>query len=231
MSGKQQAWIENWMTLHAVTLLSLSLLSLWISDRLPLLIGSIFSFAYFFLLHRRVRKSWRFVTEPANLVSGLRLLAVLFILWTFASLPKLTIAIIATLVLMADGLDGFLARKYQTVSDFGAYLDMETDALFVLSLCFILNQMALFGLWVLLIGLLRYGYFLSIRFFKPPEQKERRVFRARLIAVILMGSLIACFVLSPTLHQPLLVLASGLVIYSFADGFWAIWKGVKNPVS
>ena len=208
------------MRAHAMLMLVGMMIALLIDNHFFLAACVSYSFANFYLQYYYIKKSIHFIFEAANLVSTARWIAMFFVLAYYPLMTNLEIGVVSIWVLLADGLDGYLARKYKTESDFGAYLDMETDAFFVLTLTFIMYQLAMFGWWVLLIGLLRYGYFLVIIYIKPAEQKERRVFRARLIAVILMGSLIGCFVLSSAIYQPLFVVASVLVVYSFGDGFW-----------
>ncbi|GEN28375.1 hypothetical protein HVA01_20210 [Halovibrio variabilis] len=73
--------------------------------------------------------------------------------------------LIAVLALLLDGVDGWVARRTQSHSVFGARFDMELDALLIMLLCIglLLESMAP---WVLLIGGMRYlfviaGYRLS----------------------------------------------------------------------
>ncbi len=72
-----------------------------------------------------------------------------------AGLPAL-VAVAAVIVAVLDGVDGWLARRRQIASDFGARFDMETDALFILVLAVLAWQFERAGAWVLLSGLLRY---------------------------------------------------------------------------
>jgi phosphatidylglycerophosphate synthase len=63
-------------------------------------------------------------------------------------------AIVATL----DGVDGWLARRTRMASAFGARIDMETDALFILVLSVLMWKHGKAGAWVLAGGLLRYVF-------------------------------------------------------------------------
>jgi phosphatidylglycerophosphate synthase len=65
---------------------------------------------------------------------------------------------LAVAVLGLDGLDGWLARRRETVSAFGARFDMEIDALFILVLCATAILAGKVGPWVLAIGLMRYAF-------------------------------------------------------------------------
>lgn len=70
------------------------------------------------------------------------------------------------LVLMLDGVDGWLARKLGLATSFGARFDMEIDALLLLILAPLVWQAERAGAWVLLIGFMRYG-FVSASWFCP----------------------------------------------------------------
>jgi phosphatidylglycerophosphate synthase len=210
------------MTVHAILLLASTFYFLFTYQIEIIGISTILTFCFFYLRKYFKDKKTDFLFEKANLVTGFRLflsVALLFIPFTFFQ-----ITIIAFLVLVLDGLDGFLARKYKTESVFGEYLDMETDAVFVLVLSCLLYQNGVFGPWILSLGLLRYLYFLALLFFKPSQQKEARVFRARLIAVILMSSLIAAFALPLSIAKPAIVISALLVFYSFGMSFWNVLK-------
>ena len=60
--------------------------------------------------------------------------------------------------LALDGVDGFLARRLQLASAFGARFDMEIDALLLLILSLLVWQSGQADAWVLMIGLMRYGF-------------------------------------------------------------------------
>ena len=213
-------WTEQWMSFHALLLFPATLLLFYTANLVFLAIPASLGFGLLFIWYALREKSLHFVFQPANLVTTFRLASLLYLSFAFSTLAPLTIGLIALGVLMLDGLDGFLARRFKTASDFGKYLDMETDAFYVLSLGAILYQMDYLGAWILIPGLLRYGYFLILKMAKPPEQKELRVTKAQVIGVILMFTLAACFILPSQIHQPAIVMATLLVFYSFGDGFW-----------
>ncbi|WP_328612631.1 CDP-alcohol phosphatidyltransferase family protein [Amycolatopsis sp. NBC_00355] len=65
------------------------------------------------------------------------------------------VALIAV-ALALDGVDGQVARRTGTSSEFGARFDMEVDAFLILLLCVQVSEKL--GLWVLAIGLMRYAF-------------------------------------------------------------------------
>ncbi|MDT8878787.1 CDP-alcohol phosphatidyltransferase family protein [Halomonas saccharevitans] len=71
------------------------------------------------------------------------------------------LAILALLALLLDGVDGWVARRTSTQSDFGARFDMELDAFFILVLCLALLLLDKAGPWVLAIGAMRYAFVIA----------------------------------------------------------------------
>ena len=215
-------WIERWMTVHAVVLLT-SLVVLLIFKNISFLaISAAISFVALFVFNGKRLGGFSFLFESANLVTSLRLCTLLGTVFCFSELSDLWIGSIAFVVLILDGLDGYLARRFKTTSEFGAYLDMETDAFFVFTLSCILYHQEKIGWWILGIGCLRYSYVVVLLFFKPKEQKEARDYFAQVIAVILMGSLVSVFLLPEVIYLPALLIAGGLVCFSFGKSFFGV---------
>jgi phosphatidylglycerophosphate synthase len=65
---------------------------------------------------------------------------------------------LSTAVLVLDGVDGRIARRTGTTSAFGARFDMELDAALLMALSMLVWRSGKVGAWVLLIGLMRYGF-------------------------------------------------------------------------
>jgi phosphatidylglycerophosphate synthase len=135
-------------------------------------------------------------------------------------LPDLAwlLAALATVALILDGLDGWLARRSGMQSPFGARFDMEVDAFFTLVLAALVWQSDKAGVWVCLSGALRYGFvalgwqwsWLS----RPLPPRRRR----QTVCVIQIAVLVLC--LTPPLTPPfstfLAAGALGLLALSFA---------------
>ena len=66
--------------------------------------------------------------------------------------------LLAVIVELLDGADGWLARRSSLASAFGARFDMEVDALLIMALAVLAWQHGKAGSWVLLSGLLRYAF-------------------------------------------------------------------------
>ena len=93
--------------------------------------------------------------------------------WSLAGLIATALAL--------DALDGWLARRLGLTSAFGARFDMEVDALLLLILALLVWQADRVGVWVLAIGLLRYGFVLAgllvprLRAPLPPSRRRKAV--------------------------------------------------------
>ena len=96
----------------------------------------------------------------ANALTWLRILAAAGLVL----LPHdgFSLAVVAFLVFALDGVDGAVARALGTESPFGAELDKECDAFFVLMVVVLLWQYDIAGLWILIPGAWRYAYSLIV---------------------------------------------------------------------
>lgn len=94
--------------------------------------------------------------RPADLVTTVRLGLAVAVAVLVVAAPQEVAALVAVaaVALVLDGVDGPVARRTGTVSDFGARYDMEVDAFLVLVLS--VHVAATTAWWALLIGLARY---------------------------------------------------------------------------
>lgn len=115
---------------------------------------------------------------------------------------------LALIALLLDGVDGAVARRTGTTSDFGARFDMELDAALALVLAVLVFAYDRAGLWVLLLGLPRYAFLAAghwlpaLRRPLPPSQ------RRRVICVVQIATLAGA--LFPGLSSPWPALACAL---------------------
>jgi phosphatidylglycerophosphate synthase len=128
------------------------------------------------------------------------------------------------MLFMLDGVDGWLARKFGLASEFGEYLDKEADAFLMLVLCLLLYTTGRLGAWVILPGVLRYGFVLFIALARPPAQKERRTTSGRWIYVGMTSALIAAFTPFPWLYRPFAALMTLVLVYSFASAARDVYR-------
>lgn len=117
--------------------------------------------------------------------------------------------ILAALLALAetsDFFDGRIARS-RGASSFGGVWDMECDALYALALSFVGWQLAGVPAFILILGMMRYVYFLIFRFTGDPPNHSRRFKRfAQTTTATLM--IVLVFVFIPVLPA---VVRGGLV--------------------
>lgn len=116
----------------------------------------VYGFVMFFVLLILQRNR---VLRLQNMVTLFRLGAAgVFLCWMTIR-PEFTLYkfFFLTASALTDVIDGMIAR-WKGSTDFGAMLDMEVDAFFILSLSVNGFVFARMGAWILIVGLLRYGY-------------------------------------------------------------------------
>ena len=101
-----------------------------------------------------------------------------------------TVAIAALILLLVDGLDGWIARKTAYCSRFGARFDMEVDAALSLVLAYLAWQNGMFGAWVLLLGLFRPAFVLAGKIWPSLTSPLPESFARKTVCVIQIASLI-----------------------------------------
>ena len=130
---------------------------------------------------------------------------------------------LALLALLLDGVDGFLARRSGLVSRFGARFDVEMDSILALILALLVLQSGKAGLWVLVLGVMRYLFVVAGMALPWLNADLPERFSRKAICVIQIATLIA--LLAPFITPPfawwLAAAASALLVWSFAvDVIW-----------
>lgn len=125
---------------------------------------------------------------------------------------------IAAAALLLDGVDGFVARRTHSESDFGARFDMELDALLILLLCLALLTTAGLGPWVLLIGAMRYAFVLASGAYPWLKTPLFPSWRRKAICVWQVSALLLALTpLTPSGVSALLALSALItLVYSFS---------------
>jgi phosphatidylglycerophosphate synthase len=135
-------------------------------------------------------------------------------------------ALAAFVITLLDGMDGWLSRRTQMISAFGARFDMETDALLIQVLAILAWQYGKAGAWVLTSGLLRYVFVAAGWLWdwmrRPLFASQRR----KVICVVQVVGLILTIV--PIVPPPesafLAAVSLAILCYSFlVDTVW-LWR-------
>ncbi|WP_119165851.1 CDP-alcohol phosphatidyltransferase family protein [Algihabitans albus] len=166
---------------------------------------------------------------PANVVTLLRAVLVCLLagLLGHASPSALgwLLPFLALVVLILDGLDGFLARRRDCASVFGARFDQEVDGLFVLVLASLVWLDGQAGAWVLVSGLWHYVFHLAR--LSSPSLRRPLPHRWRRKTVFVLQVLLLIAALTPPFNgwPGALAAALGVLLLSgsfLVDLFWLI---------
>lgn len=107
---------------------------------------------------------------------------------------------VAVIALALDGVDGFAARAQGTRSDFGERFDMEVDALMILALSLLAYASGKAGLFVILLGAMRYLYLAIHAVFPQLSRALRPSTLRKAVCVIQIATL--CAVMTPLIEPP-----------------------------
>ncbi len=120
--------------------------------------GVVYGLAMVLLTEWGLRRSGRAGFGPADWITSARAMLVgcAAALIADGDRPIAWLVGLVAVALLLDGLDGQVARRTGTASEFGARFDMEVDAFLILLLCIQVSRTL--GLWVLGIGLMRYAF-------------------------------------------------------------------------
>jgi len=130
------------------------------------------------------------------------------------------VACVAAIALAMDGLDGFIARKTNGETEYGAKFDMEFDAMLMLVLSWLVFAWNQAGLWVLFCGLARYLWAAASAQFIWLRKEVPGEFRRKTGCVIGVIGLICAA--APIPHSALwAAIATGALALSF--GMDTVW--------
>jgi phosphatidylglycerophosphate synthase len=140
------------------------------------------------------------------------------------ALPGEQLALFVLIVFILDGVDGNLARATNSSSLVGGRLDMECDALLVMSVCLLLTLRGDAPPWVLTCGLLRYAYVLAVAMFEARGEEPKSQI-ARFAFGISLTGLGMGFLEVQALSRLGPALATALLLYSFGRSFYWSFAG------
>lgn len=214
--------VQRWTRYHALAIFTTFLVAIALYTPVPLAIVGFLSFVYLIWQHQVVeseRGLLYFWQIPANWVTLLRVIVICVVGVNYERLSPIAIGIFGIIILLSDKLDGYLAQRYKTTSVVGAQFDQETDAFFISIYSLILYLDNYLGLWVVLLGLLRYLNILALVILKQQHKKEPRLLVARLIATMVMTALLIPFFTPKWLYTPYAAFSVLCLVLSFAYTF------------
>ncbi len=131
--------------------------------------------------------------------------------------PTWQLAALATTAAALDGVDGWLARRTQLASPFGARFDMEIDALLIAVLALLAWRLDRADAWVLAAGAMRYLFVAagSIRpWLAAPLPPSRR---RKAVCALQVATLVVCLV--PILPQPVAAACAATGVLALVASF------------
>jgi phosphatidylglycerophosphate synthase len=137
-----------------------------------------------------------------------------------------TIVFVASVAALLDGVDGWQARRSGTSSAFGARFDMEADAALVLVLSALVLRYGKAGAWVLLSGLLRYGFVAAGWIWPWMKGPLSPSYRGKIICVVqIVGLIVAVAPVVPSPMSAFVAAAALLALcYSFLVDTLRLWR-------
>ena len=192
---------------------------------LPLI--ATFSFMSLFFFSRQKDSSSNppfLLGSYANQITAIRFIISSITVLFIDQIPSFYSFCLFGFAILLDGLDGFLARKYQQMSEIGGLFDKTVDAYFVVLLSFILVLKYEVPLWFLGIGYLHYGYELLLLGLSWQHLIIPKNPIGKYAAAFLFISLLSPFILSPNWYFPIVYLAATLVSLSFGWSFYHKYK-------
>ena len=219
-SSTLNARLARWAALHAVLLLACTGAALAADALWPVALVGAASFVGFAVAFRQ---HWTPTGTfgAANTLTACRLGGLLALaLWPMSAL---WIAGSAAALVLLDGADGWLARRFDQTSTFGAFFDKEVDAFALLVLCLLAVQHQGIAPLLVTAGLLRYVFAVLMHLGNPPARTEPRTNAARYLYVFMMGAVLLPFLPLPTWTEAILWIAVGGLVASFLPYFaWAL---------
>lgn len=154
--------------------------------------------------------------SPANRVTVFRAALVAVLAGFVGHELPVWLPAVGAVALALDGVDGWVARRTDTASAFGARFDMELDALTTVVLSMLVWQADHAGVWVLMSGAMRYLWVLACAALPWLRAPLPELLSRKVVCVLQVGALILALALPRELAEPLCALGLLALTWSFA---------------
>lgn len=216
--------ILQWNVAHAAAML-LALVAV-ILTKTPLFLILVFSCSlliYFFRARAQLAGLWGGIGR-ANWVTLFRLSLVIMVVLLYSELSPYWLVVVLIISVVLDGVDGSIAAYYGERSDFGHYLDIETDAFAISALSILLWHQESFGIWIVLAGVLRYCYVIYVKQFIQAQKLEPKRWYASIIAVTAYVVMTLRLGFDAALLTLFVYIVLLLLVCSFLRSAWYQWQ-------
>lgn len=210
----------RWSFCHSVATLLATVASMVLLQAWPLVLVCAFSFGCLWANHIALLKQQSFFAGPANWVTALRFIIVSWVMLFFSVIPHTLIVSLLTIAVLMDVFDGFIARRTNSQSAFGALFDMEVDAFYVLAMGLYFWFTTDFGWWLLIPGAIRYVYEIIRIIFVDDSFVPRRQALAVFLAGFNFVLLLVALILPSDMAMLVLVISMLVVCFSFSRSFF-----------
>jgi len=209
-----EAFYIKWVFWYAIANLSGVLLFFVIGEyRLTIGINILAFIFYLYEASKRLHQyPWLF--GYPNWITVFRFSSICLLGFFLPSLSSYQAFFAFAFIILIDGLDGWVARKTQQITEIGSRLDGETDAFMVLLLTLYHIKTGKIPDWIILPGMMRHIFGILSYFFKTPKEFTSRRFRAT-IAVIFFVTLLFAFILDDYFAEVTNTIAGILILSSF----------------
>lgn len=171
-------------------------------------------------------RHWPDIRRPlgaANRVTLFRALLVALLAGALASPVALAayaipFAVLALAALLLDGVDGWVARRFDVASPFGARFDMELDAFLIAVLCLQPVLLGKAGPWVLAIGAMRYAFVAAMPVWRWLDHPLPDSLRRKTVCVLQVSCLLVC--LLPGVDARATAVLLGFALLALAASFF-----------
>lgn len=152
-----------------------------------------------------------------NMVTALRLMIIVVFTWYHDEISSLSLVMGFGIAISLDGVDGYLARKFNQVTEQGANFDMEVDAFLVLTLSWINFKSGSLHWWILIPGGFRYIHELTFKLLRPGQSEFFPKWLRATIAVSFFVSLLLPIISNLQIFKYLAYTSGGLILLSFCS--------------
>jgi phosphatidylglycerophosphate synthase len=206
--------VYRWLHAHAICMLVAATLALMLKEMLPVVLTGLASFLACAIVFY---PSVRHLSPPGgipNIITMSRLAFFVGCVLLVGIVHPYVFTAGIIVVLVADGLDGYFARRLGQSTEVGALLDMEVDAFIGCTLAFVGYFLFDLSIIVLVAGAMRYAFVL-FRWVMRWSGRKVAVPGARTVAILFFISLLTPFILGMTVGYWATWIGSGLILYSF----------------
>jgi cardiolipin synthase (CMP-forming) len=129
-----------------------------------------------------------------NYITLLRLLLVPFVVWSLLTGQQMAAFIAFVVAGVSDGVDGYIARRFDMRSELGSYIDPIADKLLLVSVFIVLGYQAILPIWLVAIVVFRdalivSGVMLASVMGRPVEMRPLFVSKANTAAQITLAAI------------------------------------------